>query len=427
MGTHSSISPSPDDLESLEGADNSVDGPLEGRRYQSCFIDGIEDLEDYCEGGFHPVFLGDELEGRYRVVHKLGAGGLATVWLCRDREMEKYVAVKIIAADQSREDCADLKMTKLEGCDGLGLPQHQFWVDGPNGRHLCLVLPVFGPRVDQAWDLFESPERSLRNIALHATKGLHALHSNGLGHGDFRPANILLQISSLDHLNEEELIHALGKPESFEVYTKSGEEPEPAAPKYVVAPIAWDRNVDRKYFKDQIAVVDFGESFETSNPPKELGTPTAYCAPELLIGSIVSQASDLWALACTLSEIRTTRRLFRDWEGDGEDPKWQMVVLLGKFPEPWWSSWETRKNYFDDNGDPYMTESGHMSVSGARTIEEYVEEGVTHDLNGVITKSHTIPRDEGRVLADLLGQMLKYDPRERISTATVLEHPWFKM
>lgn len=47
---------------------------------------GSEYLQDYGHGGHHPVHLGDILghQQRYRVLHKLGTGGFANVWLCRD-------------------------------------------------------------------------------------------------------------------------------------------------------------------------------------------------------------------------------------------------------------------------------------------------------------------------------------------------------
>ncbi|KAF2488402.1 kinase-like protein [Lophium mytilinum] len=417
------------DMEDSESMMLDDDLPFQDRRYEPNFIDGVEDIEDYCLGGFFPVHLGDRLgdKDRYRVVHKLGSGGLATVWLCRDLETEKYVALKIIIADQSREDGPDLKLSKLgnAGIGELALPLAHFWVEGPNGRHLCLVLPVFGPRVDDIWERFDNPGEALRSIAMQATRGLHFLHSNGLCHGDFRPANILLKISNLDHLSEEQVVEALGKPELKDIRTTTGEDPEPMAPKYTVTPISW-AEVDRKYLTNEISIIDFGESFDIASPPKELGTPTAYCSPEVLFDSSPNLASDLWALACTISEIRSGRRLFRDWDGDGEDPKFQMVQLLGKFPEPWWSSWETRENWFDDEGNPFTTERGNLSVGGARTIEGYLAEGLHYKILEE-PRDLTIPAEEGRLLADLLGQLLRYDPKERITTAAVLEHSWFKM
>jgi serine/threonine-protein kinase SRPK3 len=41
----------------------------------------------YRIGGYHPVLLGDTFkDGRYKVLHKLGFGGYATVWAARDLE-----------------------------------------------------------------------------------------------------------------------------------------------------------------------------------------------------------------------------------------------------------------------------------------------------------------------------------------------------
>lgn len=64
---------------------------LEGFHFDS--MDTTEEQERYCPGGFHPVAIGDMLdpdarlalpERRYRILHKLGFGSYATVWLARD-------------------------------------------------------------------------------------------------------------------------------------------------------------------------------------------------------------------------------------------------------------------------------------------------------------------------------------------------------
>ena len=49
-----------------------------------CEVDA-EPLERYREGGYHPTHLGGIFkDGRYKVIHKLGWGGYATIWLARD-------------------------------------------------------------------------------------------------------------------------------------------------------------------------------------------------------------------------------------------------------------------------------------------------------------------------------------------------------
>jgi hypothetical protein len=78
-----------------------------------------EDLEMYRPGGFHPVHLGDYYAGkRYRIVHKLGAGGFSTVWLARDEIKNAWIALKITAADESTTVKAKslLSRTAAKGC-----------------------------------------------------------------------------------------------------------------------------------------------------------------------------------------------------------------------------------------------------------------------------------------------------------------------
>ena len=54
--------------------------------YQGGFHDA-EWSDRYQPGGYHPVHLGDLFkDGRYKIIHKLGNGSYATVWLARDQE-----------------------------------------------------------------------------------------------------------------------------------------------------------------------------------------------------------------------------------------------------------------------------------------------------------------------------------------------------
>lgn len=51
--------------------------------------DNVEDIDRYVAGGYHPVRLGDTLRSdvaTYRILHKLGRGSFATVWLAATLE-----------------------------------------------------------------------------------------------------------------------------------------------------------------------------------------------------------------------------------------------------------------------------------------------------------------------------------------------------
>lgn len=73
-------------------------------RYEDVYIPEVdlEDFEDYIIGGYHPTVIGDYFhDGRYKVVHKLGFGGYSTIWLARDKHLERYVSLKLLVASES--------------------------------------------------------------------------------------------------------------------------------------------------------------------------------------------------------------------------------------------------------------------------------------------------------------------------------------
>ena len=156
---------------------------------------GFERLYDYEPGGHHPVHLGDLFQQRYRVIHKLGSGGYANVWLCRDflHSAPFYVAAKIIAAEGSTEECPELRVTKLEelapgratSCGLFCLPQDRFDIQGPNGTHYVFVYPVLGPPVSRLLHIVNDGDlnQRLRNMSLQTTEAMAILHSIGICHG----------------------------------------------------------------------------------------------------------------------------------------------------------------------------------------------------------------------------------------------------
>lgn len=94
-----------------------------------------------------------------------------------------------MASDIGPEKGFDLNIAKVEqslpGAEYLAMPLDHFTIDGPNGTHQCLVLPVFGPCVSpDLWcQLGRDPAPALRKIALQATQALAFLHENKICHG----------------------------------------------------------------------------------------------------------------------------------------------------------------------------------------------------------------------------------------------------
>lgn len=155
------------------------------------FPRGLENVYEYEPGGHHPVHLGDRFgeQGKYKVIHKLGSGGTANVWLCRQilGPIPTYVALKIIMAEYSDDNCHELKVNKVAQLkidnDSICLPLDQFKITGPNGEHWCFVYPLAGPAVSATKHVFTDHDRTLRRIAFQTGKALTALHDHGICHG----------------------------------------------------------------------------------------------------------------------------------------------------------------------------------------------------------------------------------------------------
>lgn len=109
--------------------------------------DDIEDVHKYVPGGYHPVDIDDEID-EYTVIHKLGSGGFATVWLVRSCKDSQYYALKVLCADAPEKTVNERRILERLGCHshpGVVKLFRAFDITGPNGVHTCLVLPVFGP------------------------------------------------------------------------------------------------------------------------------------------------------------------------------------------------------------------------------------------------------------------------------------------
>ncbi|KAK0636057.1 kinase-like domain-containing protein [Bombardia bombarda] len=264
---------------------------------------GLDKIYDYEAGGHYPVYFGDFLgtDYRYRVIHKLGSGGFANVWLCCDTAAEglKYVAVKALMADMSTDDCPELRMAaKLK----------------ENYKDLCREV----------------------------VKAVDLLHSNGICHGDLTPNNILQHIISLDGRPEDEVLRILGQP--VRNPATSNEEPGHnlhTAPQYLVYPIRWE-DVSITTVLPKPCLIDLGESYTPTQPPSDLGIPGPYRAPELMLDKTTGGfGADLWALGYTLFEMRTGERLFNLFD-DGDNEYLEAVVEM---LSPLLELWEKRKEW----------------------------------------------------------------------------------
>lgn len=164
------------------------------------WIDGVERLEMYEPGGYHPVMIDDVLHNRYRIVDKLGFGGYSTVWLARDEMAKRYVAVKIgisspshprrepdilraLNGSVSRSRIHHAATDDANACTALPRIFDTFDVHGPNGTHTCYTLtPAQGSLKEASFSrLF--PLQVARALAAKLATTVAFVHARGFVHG----------------------------------------------------------------------------------------------------------------------------------------------------------------------------------------------------------------------------------------------------
>ncbi|KAF5965641.1 hypothetical protein FBULB1_12106 [Fusarium bulbicola] len=383
----------------------------------------------YGVGGYHPVHLGDLCDdGRYRIVHKIGAGDTSMIWLARDSSTWSWVALRILMADQPsgiEENMAKCRNILAHHDQDAGDPRfitftRYFHIDGPNGRHLCLVLPFCGPNLHSLSNYMKSRMKPqfVQALAYQATEILRDLHDRGICHGNIRPANLLLRIHNLDHLDDQGIYRLFGQPMIDVLKTESGRIMGPEAPRYVVGFLDF-MSSGEDILSNQLSLVGFEEAFEISSS-KTIQTLPEFLSPEVAVGKMVSLASDVWALGVTILNMRSGISLFPCHVDCPAHLVTECVKYFGELPKYW------GEPYYDKQGRPtsdktkgWPREPSDEVCSLKQWIREIWDNPTQPNENKAAPAGPFIVRDEDgsrfrsqEGLSDGLARIINYDPQD---------------
>ncbi|KAF5000364.1 hypothetical protein FGRMN_1832 [Fusarium graminum] len=402
-------------------------------------------IEDYHPGGYHPVVLGDVFHrGQYKVIRKLGEGAYSTVWLARDLENSRYVALKILVSEitESSQELQILhhlaQVAPDEGAQHVTQLLSEFEHDGPNGKHKCLVFEPMGPSANSMVEELPQfkprtfhmklryPPQMAKSILKQSLQGLAFLHRNNIAHGDFQPGNMLFSLKDIDNLSEDVLRQEKNvetQSTSPLVERRDGKQ-DKWAPEYLcIAQPLGDFASPIDDFK--IKLSDMGGAYFFDDPPKKPLTAAGLRAPELVLRGEVNRSLDIWSFGCLVFEFITGQQLFcvpwYDSDTDRDDDHiTSLHSRLGPLPDDLYRHWATSRHYFTpdrklynchlggipDGEEPLMVEQTTMEEAFDQTKPELSEE-------------------EANQVKRLIRWILQYDPSKRPSAAEILQDPWF--
>jgi serine/threonine protein kinase/tetratricopeptide (TPR) repeat protein len=218
----------------------------------------------------------------YKILSKLGEGGMGVVYKAEDLKLHRFVALKFLHPELTRDEEAKTRFIhEAQSAAALNHPHicTIYEIDEHDGQSFIAMEFIEGEGLKDRIQKGPLPIDDLLSVTTQIGEGLHEAHEKGIVHRDIKPGNIMLTS------------------------------------------------------KGQAKVLDFGLArlgthTKITKTDTTLGT-AAYMSPEQASGKEVDRRSDIWSLGVVLYEMVTGARPFA-----GEYEPAVVYSILHDTPEP---------------------------------------------------------------------------------------------
>jgi len=133
--------------------------------------------------------------GHYRIVEKIGAGGMGEVYLAEDTELNRKVALKFLSSHLCQDaDCRARFKREAQAAAKLNHPNIVtiYEVSESNSRPFFAMEHVEGQTLKEVLSGKPLALNRILEIGIQVCEGLQAAHEKGIIHRDLKPANLML-------------------------------------------------------------------------------------------------------------------------------------------------------------------------------------------------------------------------------------------
>jgi TolB-like protein/predicted Ser/Thr protein kinase len=229
----------------------------------------------------------------YRIIEKLGQGGMGEVFLADDTSLHRKVALKFLPPEMQRD--VNARKRFIREARSVAALDHPFIchineVAEFDGQDIIVMEYVEGQSLKDKLVMGPLPLKDTLQITIEVAEALEAAHGKGIIHRDIKPANIMLTQTGhakvMDFGLAKQLVPSGGMESTKETIT---------------------------------ALTSDGTTVGT----------LAYMSPEQLRSQAVDSRSDIWAVGVTLYEMATGARPFQ-----GRTPFELSSAILSQTPPP---------------------------------------------------------------------------------------------
>ncbi len=239
--------------------------------------------------------------GHYRILSKIGEGGMGEVFLAQDTRLERRVALKLLPAEfTSDRDRVRRFEQEARAASALNHPNiitiHEIGRTKIDSGDLHFIAQEFieGQTLRRRIDHGALSLLDALDVAIQAANALHVAHAASIVHRDIKPENIMLRPDGFIKILDFGLAKLLDR-----LPQRSGSD------------------VDKSTF-----------AYSRTAPGMILGT-AAYMSPEQARGLDIDARSDIWSLGVVLYETLTGRAPFK-----GETFTDVLVSIIERDPQP---------------------------------------------------------------------------------------------